>query len=124
MEANSVSFKSNEWKSSFSSSSSLKNGGKKRVRKEATKKWEDESHTQKRFKRSTSSFSDGSKYLTPDCEEKAPVSTSTSPLQEKFKSNPFNQIVQKDTERSHSKDTIMADQTTGELVNFPLSKVS
>lgn len=84
----------------------------------------EDSQTFKRKKHSTSSASNCSNYDTPLSDEKPHNTASTSPLHDNFKSVVFNQKVQKDLERSQKEDTAMADQTTTEVFNFGIAKVS
>jgi hypothetical protein len=112
MESNPLSLKSNEVKSSFSSSSSSKNEGKKRKHKEHRKILTDQGFASKRPCLGISSAEETSNYGTPDSTKKPEVFATVSPLQDLFKSGLFNQKIEKDSRRHDNQDTIMADQTT------------
>ena len=107
-----MSFKSNEGKSSFSSSSSSKNEGRKRKHKEHRKILLDQGFASKRPCLGISSAEETSNYGTPDSAKKPENFNSASPLHDLFKSELFNQKVEKDMRRQDNQDTTMADQTT------------
>lgn len=114
--------KANGWKSALSASSSNKNGGKKRKRKDKGKRKQAAKDQSKRHKSSESADSAGSNYDTPDSDEKPNVTSCSSPeeigfkgISSQFKSSQlnFDQKVTKIPELWHQKeDRLMAESTT------------
>jgi len=108
--------KSNGWKSSFSSSSSIKNGGKKRKHKDYTKRKASRSNQSKRHKCSDSTEHHGQSYETPDSDERLRSLVSMSPLETSLKS-PIKSVtdnskIEKIPEWIEEEDKIMEFQTT------------
>jgi hypothetical protein len=76
----------------------------------------DQGFASKRPCRGVSSAEETSNYGTPDSANKSEIFSSVSPLQNLFKSELFNQKVEKDMGRQDNQDTIMADQTTNSVI--------